>query len=66
MAYPLSEAECVRIGGHCFEHDGMVVATNPPIYHRICKHCGLVEQGQAQPAFTWARDSHQPNIKEGG
>ena len=25
----------------CF--DNMIIATNPPIYHKICKKCGRVE-----------------------
>jgi len=38
--YKLTKEECLKIGGHCYEIDDQVICTNPPIYHRVCKHCG--------------------------
>lgn len=63
--YPLSEKECLKIGGHCFKQEDYVINTNPPTYHRVCRHCGLVEQGGSQPSVAWRRDSFQPNLAEG-
>ena len=37
---PLTEEECVRYGGHCYERTGVVFASNPPQYPEKCKHCG--------------------------
>jgi hypothetical protein len=34
----VTEDECVRLGGHCFERTG-VISTNPPQYPETCKHC---------------------------
>jgi hypothetical protein len=36
----MTEEECVRHGGHCFEGTGEVLASNPPQYKQKCKHCG--------------------------
>ena len=36
----MSEEECVRHGGHCFEDTGEVLASVPPQYKQKCRHCG--------------------------
>lgn len=36
----LTEDECVAVGGHCFESDGITLTSNPPQYPETCKHCG--------------------------
>ena len=51
--FPLSEEECLRIGGHCWARSDFVYDTNPPIYERYCKHCGKVQQGSEQPTIDW-------------
>lgn len=50
----LTEEECLKIGGHCFEMSNVVLATNPPMYQRQCKHCGRVEVGRQQNPIVWA------------
>lgn len=52
----LTKEECLKIGGHCYEEESSVVLTNPPIYHRVCKHCGHRQQGMAQPLMHWEDD----------
>jgi len=58
--YTLSKEQCLEIGGHCFEKERSVILTDPPIYHRTCKHCGLVQEGRSQPDIRWSDDQHQP------
>lgn len=36
----LTEDECVKHGGHCFESTGEVLTSDPPQYPETCKHCG--------------------------
>ena len=55
-AYPLSKKQCLSYGGHCYEDEGFVVLTNPPISHRICKHCGHKQEGRQQPSIQWVDD----------
>ncbi len=62
MTYPLSKEECEKIGGHCYELDNVVVDTLPPIYHRVCKHCGWVQEGSRQADMNWHDDFCQPNM----
>ncbi len=57
----ISKEECLKIGGHCYEIDNGVVCTNPPIYHRVCKHCGWVQEGREQPNMKWEDDPYQRN-----
>jgi hypothetical protein len=38
--HPLTKEECVKIGGHCYVQDQLVLMSNPPRYTRTCKHCG--------------------------
>jgi len=57
MSEKLTEEECLKIGGHCWVVDNYVVLTNPPIYHRRCKHCGKVQEGHSQPRVRWADDT---------
>ena len=56
--------ECPRNGGHCWEDSDCIIATMPPIYHRRCKHCGLVQEGYSQPDTAWHDDPYQPWAKE--
>ena len=51
--FPLTEEECLRIGGHCYKVSDYVVDTLPPIYHRVCKHCGHIQHGVEQPKMKW-------------
>lgn len=51
--YPLTEEECLRIGGHCYEQSNIVIDTFPETYHRICKHCGHTQHGWHQPNIKW-------------
>lgn len=60
----ISKEECLKIGGHCYEYENIVINTNPPIYHRICKHCGWVQEGMTQPNINWFDDNYQPNVKK--
>lgn len=53
MTYPLTKEECEKIGGHCYEMDDLVIATNPPIHTRTCKHCGHKQTGRLQPEIDW-------------
>lgn len=36
---PLTEEECVRLGGHCYERTGAMLTSAIPQYPEICKHC---------------------------
>jgi hypothetical protein len=36
----MSEEECLRYGGHCFEGTGVVLGGVPEQYVQKCKHCG--------------------------
>ena len=38
-AAPVTEEECVRAGGHCYEREGVTLTSNPPQYPERCKHC---------------------------
>jgi hypothetical protein len=53
ISYSLSEEECVRIGGHCYEVENQVYTTNPPTFKRICKHCGKTQWGHEQESIAW-------------
>ena len=60
--YPLTFERCLEIGGHCYDDSNYVVDTLPPIYHRTCKHCGHVQEGQRQPTISWHDDTYQPDL----
>jgi len=49
----LTEEECLKIGGHCYEFAPYVLPTDPPISVRICKHCGKKQHGREQPSIRW-------------
>jgi len=49
----LTEEECLKIGGHCYEVSNFVVDTFPETYHRTCKHCGHTQHGRKQPSIRW-------------
>jgi len=53
--YPLTEEDCVKIGGHCYEILSSVAYGNPEVtrYTRICKHCGKVQTGVEQDDVRW-------------
>ena len=36
----LTEEECERHGGHCYQRTGLRLDSNPPQYPEKCKHCG--------------------------
>lgn len=52
----LTEEECIAISGHCYEVSNQVVMTLPPIYHRICKHCGKRQESRVHDSFEWRDD----------
>lgn len=65
--YKLSSSACLDIGGHCYEDSNYVIDMNPPIYHRVCKHCGWVQEGSRQPSIDWHDDDWEndpDSIKE--
>ncbi len=49
----LTEEECLKIGGHCWELEPYTLTTDPPISVRKCKHCGKIQHGQEQPSIRW-------------
>ena len=49
----LTEEECLEIGGHCYEFEPYVLASDPPISVRTCKHCGKRQHGREQPSIRW-------------
>jgi hypothetical protein len=36
----MSEEECLRYGGHCFDDTGEILTGIPMQYVQKCKHCG--------------------------
>jgi hypothetical protein len=58
----LTEAECLVKGGHCWVVDDVVSATNPPLYHRRCKHCPRVEHGQ-DFGMQWTLDESETKYR---
>ena len=54
--YPLTQEECLKIGGHCYVQEPEVIMTNPPIYHRTCKHCGKRQECRIQHPIEWHDD----------
>ena len=60
---PWSVDECVANGGHCWEMSDVVICTMPPVHHRRCKHCRLVQEGQEQDSYNWHDDSYQPWVR---
>jgi len=55
--FALTKEECLKIGGHCYDMDNKAVLTLPPIYHRICKHCGHKQQGILVAPVEWKDDN---------
>ena len=49
----LTEEECARLGGHCYERTGMRLTSNPPQYPERCKHCGKGRVAIPQEPFTY-------------
>jgi len=49
----VSEAVCLKLGGHCWVDEDAVGASNPPTYFRRCKHCNKRQYGRRQEAFEW-------------
>jgi len=49
--YPLTEGDCMKIGGHCYVASNIVIATNPPIHTRICRHCGKRQESTTIPLW---------------
>jgi len=49
----LSEEECVRHGGHCFERTGVVLTSNPPQYPEKCRHCGKGRRAIPREPFEY-------------
>ena len=50
----LTEEECIKIGGHCYEIQNYVLTSNPPVSVRVCKHCGKTQHGRPQPSMDWS------------
>lgn len=57
--YPLygNAAQCVELVGHCYVDLGYVAAIIPPVYHRVCKHCGHRQSGRPQEAIRWVDET---------
>ncbi len=51
--YPLTEEQCLAIGGHCYVRSNITVQTMPPVFHRTCKHCGHTQHGRPQGDIGW-------------
>ena len=51
--YPLTEEQCLAIGGHCYIRSNIVVQTMPPTFHRTCKHCGHMQHGRSREGVGW-------------
>ena len=49
----ITEEECERIGGHCFERTGLTLTSNPPQYPEVCKHCGKRRVAIPQASFRY-------------
>lgn len=49
----LTEEECVRNGGHCFERTGIALDSIPPQYPEACKHCPKQRVAIPQEPFTY-------------
>jgi len=39
QAAPVTEEECVRAGGHCYERTGAMLTSSPPQFPEVCRHC---------------------------
>ncbi len=61
--YPMTEEECLKVGGHCYARDNIAIVTEPPTYVRQCKHCGHTQYGREQPSVYWQDAQEQPNGK---
>ena len=51
---PLTPAQCVAIGGHCWGLEDPFLLSfpdRPP--ERTCKHCGLRQRGVRQEPVRW-------------
>jgi hypothetical protein len=49
----VTEEECVRMGGHCFERTGICLTSNPPQYPEKCRHCGKGRVAIPQEPWTY-------------
>lgn len=54
--YTLTKEECLKIGGHCYEIENNIIATIPPISHRVCKHCGHRQESKPMMETDLWRD----------
>jgi hypothetical protein len=52
-AETLTEEECVRAGGHCWQRTGVTLTSNPPMYPEVCKHCKKGRVAIPQEPFTY-------------
>lgn len=57
IEFPLSEEECLKIGGHCMVLDPAIPMEPPFLRLSICKHCGhrriLKRKGDINAPLTW-------------
>lgn len=51
--YPLTESECEDIGGHCYDRTPDVKLSDPPVYTRVCRHCGKAQRGRRRESVEW-------------
>jgi len=56
LHHEMTAADCELVGGHCWEVENIVVATNPPRFHRRCIHCHKVQEGVWQEPMRWYDD----------
>ena len=50
---PMTEEDCVRHGGHCFERTGAALMSSPPQYPEVCKHCRKRRVAIPQESFRY-------------
>lgn len=49
----MTEEECLRYGGHCFEGTGEVKTSIPPQYVQKCRHCGKGQVAVPREPFEY-------------
>ena len=52
-AAPVTEEECERLGGHCYEREDIMLMSNPPQYPERCKHCRKGRVAIPQEPFAY-------------
>lgn len=53
--------ECIKYGGHCWESDGLVLASLRPQYPEHCKHCAATRVAIPRPPYSYRYPEGQPS-----